>query len=221
MIEFLSYSIGRSTPTYGNRNQFEIELKSSIARDDAANESAIRTTVHIGTHVDLPRHFHGSGQTIEAYDASFWVFDKPLLVEVASKNRVIHDELIQKLESYPDLGYDLLLVKLGTARDRHLRSFWEENHGFHPDLAPFLKDQYPSVRILGFDSISVSSFQERILGRAAHRAFLDPNSTILLLEDMDLSSVDETTRLGRITVAPLRIEDCDGLPCTVFGEIDV
>jgi len=38
----------------------------------------------------------------------------------------------------------------------------------------------------GFDSISVSSFQNRMVGREAHRAFLDPKAPILLLEDIDL-----------------------------------
>ncbi len=53
--------------------------------------------------------------------------------------------------------------------------FWKENYGFHPKLANFIRKNFPKVRIFGFDSISISSFTDRILGREAHKAFLDPN----------------------------------------------
>ena len=52
-------------------------------------------------------------------------------------------------------------------------------------------------------------------GRKAHKTFLNPEKPILLLEDMDLRDI---STLNKIIVAPLRIANCDGLPCTVFGE---
>jgi hypothetical protein len=55
------------------------------------------------------------------------------------------------------------------------------------------------------------------LGREAHKRFLNPLKPILLLEDMDLRSIDNDTIFDKIIVAPLRIAKCDGLPCTVMG----
>ena len=88
------------------------------------------------------------------------------------------------------------------------------------EIAFYLKAFFPKIRVLGFDSISVSSFQNRIIGREAHKAFLDPKNPILLLEDMDLTNVDKNTKFKRVIIAPLRISKCDGLPCTVIGEIE-
>ena len=75
----------------------------------------------------------------------------------------------------------------------------------------------PNVRVFGFDTISVSSFKHRDVGKQAHREFLDPKRPILLLEDMNLCDVNSQTKLERVLIAPLRIEKCDGLPCSVVG----
>ncbi len=45
---YLSYILDGNTPTYGDRNRFKIDKKSSIKRGDIANDSFLSTTVHIG-----------------------------------------------------------------------------------------------------------------------------------------------------------------------------
>ena len=59
-----------------------------------------------------------------------------------------------------------------------------------------------------------------MIGREAHKKFLNPEKPILLLEDMDLRYIDGDTKVNEIIVSPMRINRCDGLPCTVFGVID-
>jgi kynurenine formamidase len=70
---FLSYTLSSKTPSYGNRNEFKIEKQSSIAQGGTANDSTITTTVHMGTHLDMPYHFYENGQTIESFDADFFL----------------------------------------------------------------------------------------------------------------------------------------------------
>ena len=79
---FLSYILDEQTPTYGDRNKFEQIKKSDISNGDVANDTTISTTVHIGTHIDMPYHFYEGGQTIEDYDANFWIFKNPLIIEI-------------------------------------------------------------------------------------------------------------------------------------------
>lgn len=228
-IIFLSYILDESTPTYGNRNRFLIEKKSDINKGDVANDSSISTTVHIGTHIDMPYHFFENGQTIEEFQADFWVFakDEILFVDLKMENGkfIIKDELINKLEEIKNisqsiLNYKLLLVKTGICNHREEERFWSENYGFHPDVYDYLVKNFTNLKIFGFDSISVSSFQNRILGREAHKRFLNPEKPILLLEDMDLRKIDNNIEFQSITIAPLRIAKCDGLPCTIFGVIN-
>lgn len=216
---YLSHRITSDTPTYGNRNKVSLQKKSSIARGDIANDSFLETTVHIGTHIDFPYHFYDNGQTIENYDADFWFFKNPLFVELEPKSRVVFTELIDILEQNEQIDCDILVVKTGICHQRDSSVFWQENYGFDPRLYDYLIAKYPSLRIFGFDSISISSFLHRELGREAHRRFLNPSKPILLLEDMDLVSLSKQTRIKRMIVSPVRIETCDGSPCTVFAEL--
>ncbi len=217
---FLSYVLDTDTPTYGNRNRFEQVKKSDISKGDVANDTTISTTVHIGTHIDMPYHFYEYGQTIEDYDADFWKFKNPLFIEIEQDDLIINEKLIDKLRAIEDSGYDILIVKTGICNLRGEENFWKSNYGFHGDIYDFLIDKFPSVRVIGFDSISVSSFANRMIGRESHKRFLNPKKPILLLEDMDLRYVNNNTNFKEIIVSPLRIAKCDGLPCTVFGVLN-
>ncbi|EJF06986.1 putative metal-dependent hydrolase [Thiovulum sp. ES] len=214
-MKFLSYLLNSETPTYGNRNRFEIEKKSSILNGDVANDSSISTTTHIGTHLDMPFHFHQNGQTITDFSADFWFFNQPIFIEIQPKDFLIYDDVIEQLEKINERDSDILIIKTGICHFREEEKFWKENYGFSEKLYDYLISNFPKIRIIGFDSISISSFQNRIEGRKAHKKFLNPEKPILILEDMDLRNVKT---LSKIFVSPLRIENSDGIPCTVFGE---
>jgi len=216
---FLSHVLNQKTPTYGNRNSFLLEKKSDISKGDIANDSFIQTTVHIGTHLDLPYHFYAEGKTIEDFDADFWFFSNPLYVEISPRQSIIFEELIEVLEKIDRPKCDILIVKTGICYQREEDVFWENNYGFHPDLFEYLIKKYPNLRVFGFDSISISSFSERTIGREAHKKFLNPKRFILLLEDMDLCHLSNVSSIQKVIISPLRIAGCDGIPCTVFGEL--
>ncbi len=216
-VRFLSYILDSSTPTYGNRNQFLIEKKSDISKGDVANDSFISTTVHIGTHIDMPYHFYENGQTIEDFNDDFWVFNRILFVEIEPRYLIIQDELIEKLSLIKDDEFEILIVKTGICDYRDEEKFWNENYGFSPEIYDYIVKKFSKVRVLGFDSISVSSFRERMIGKKAHKRFLNPDNPILLLEDMDLKKITKQSKFEKLVIAPLRIKKCDGLPCTVIG----
>lgn len=229
-IVFLSYMLDKNTPTYGNRNKFLIEKKSNILKGDVVNDSFISTTVHIGTHIDMPYHFYKDGQTIEDFNANFWIFSKKeiLFVELKVENGelIIKDELIYELEKivlnsqFSILNYKLLIVKTGICHIREDEKYWKENYGFAPEIYDYLIEKFTNLRIFGFDSISVSCFKDRMIGREAHKRFLNPKRPILLLEDMDLRYINKNINLNKIIIAPLRIAKCDGLPCTIIGVVN-
>jgi kynurenine formamidase len=217
---FLSHILDANTPTYGNRNKISIEKKSDMSKGDIANDSYIATTVHIGTHIDMPYHFYEGGQTIEDFEIDFWRFQKVLFLDISPKSMILKNEIIENLETVEDIGYEILIVKTGICHKRDTEDFWKVNYGFDPEIYDYLLSNFPDIRVFGFDSISVSSFQNRTLGREAHKRFLSPEKPILLLEDMDLRNIDESTNFEEVIISPLRIANCDGLPCTVFGVLD-
>ena len=222
MIQYLSYIIDEQTPTYGNRDSVKLIKKSSLANDEPANNTHIQTTTHVGTHVDMPYHFFEDGQTIRDFEASFWFFTNPLFVEITPKDFVVHDELINKLTPIDNKSrYDILIVKTGMCNKRDHSDFGEKNVGFAPEISDYLRNNFPNVRIFGFDSVSVSSFQARMIGREAHRAFLNPKHPIILLEDMDLKDITNNTVINELIISPLRISQSDGIPVTIMVKISL
>ena len=216
---YLSYILDEHTPTYGNRNKFVAEKKSDISKGDVANDTSITTTVHIGTHIDMPYHFYENGQTIEDFDADFWLFTQPLYVEIEQEELIINEKLIAELKKVNDVGFDILIIKTGLCHKRGQEQFWKLNYGFHPDIYDYIVKKFPNIRVIGFDSISISSWSNRMLGREAHKRFLNPEKPILLLEDMDLRELNKHIFLEEVLVSPIRIAKSDGLPCSVFARI--
>mgnify|MGYP003960421923 CR=1 FL=1 len=219
-LKYLSYILDEQTPTYGNRNKFQCEKKSNISNGDVANDSSINTTVHIGTHIDMPYHFFEDGQTIEDFDIDYFRFNNILFVDMIPENIIVKDDLIQILKDKLDKNkYDMLVVKTGICHNRDKKLFWEENYGFDPSIADYLRTNFPNIRVIGFDSVSVSSFSNRMLGRESHKSFLNPQNPILILEDMDLTTLSHKSNIIKLDIVPLRISKCDGLPCTIIAEV--
>jgi len=212
---FLSHTINSETPAYGGKKQVELERTSDMAKGDTANNTRLSMSLHTGTHLDMPLHFFADGQDISSYGADFWFFEKPLFVSVEPAGYVINDELLGILDTIADKGYDCIIVRTGF--DRSDEKTADKNFGFHESVADYIRKKYRSVRLFGMDTLSVSSFQDRMEGRKAHRAFLNPESPLILLEDMKLDDPD-IYKISRLIILPLRVDQGDGLPCTVVGE---
>ncbi len=215
-VKFLSHLIDQNTPSYGNRNPFICEPKRRIEKGDRANDSFLHLSAHLGTHLDFPLHFYSEGQSIEDFSDDFWLFTKPEIIEIEPENLIIEQEIINKFSKISK-QVDCLIIKTGICHRRESQDFWENNYGFSPKLAGLLRENFKKLKIFGFDSISLSSFKHRDIGFDAHRAFLDPEKPILILEDMDLRDVHESEIFEKLIIAPLRISRCDGVPVTVIG----
>ncbi len=223
-LEFLSYILDSKTPTYGDRERFKQFKKSSISSGDIANNTSIETTTHIGTHIDMPYHFYEEGKSIEDYPASFWHFNRKeiLYIELKGRDLIVQDELISKLKEIKNSHrYKILIVKTNICAIRGEKEFWAKNYGFSPDIYDYLIENFPNIKIFGFDSISVSSFANRDIGREAHKRFLNPKREILLLEDMNLCRIDRNRKIKELTIAPLRIKRSDGIPCSIIAKIKI
>ncbi len=215
----LSYPLNCETPAYGGGDSLKLQHEKSIEDGDSCNTSYWSLSNHLGTHIDFPRHFARAGKTSDDYNPEFWIFHSPFILDISTVEPgvIIEPEAVD-MNIVPD-NTDILVIKTGFCHLREKNIYWENNPGFAPRLAAFLRKRFLHLRVFGFDSISLSSFAHRETGREAHKAFLDHPNPILLLEDMDLSMVDNTVKLKQLIVSPLRVEGADGAPCTVFADI--
>jgi len=213
-IKFLSHYIDENTPLYGGVKDISISAKSNISAGDSANSVYLKFANHTGTHIDFPRHFSENGKTINSYNADFWIFQSVFMIKYQAKIDEIIDVDILKNFKIPS-STEFLIIKTGFQKHRRCKKYWNNNPGLSPNLAYEIKKKCPKIKAVGFDFISLTSFQNRPLGRKAHKAFLVEND-ILIIEDMKLDAVSET--ILKVIALPLMINSIDGAPITLIAE---
>jgi kynurenine formamidase len=214
---FLSHPLSENTVGYGGKKDFLIQKTQALSAGQSCNQSHWSLNNHIGTHIDAPFHFSDSGKTLDQYDAEFWNFKSPHLINLPTADAAIID-VGPWCQDIPD-NCDLLLIKTGFEKNRHQEIYWSHNPGLSPQVGQWLRNHRKNIRALGFDFISLTSYQHRPLGKEAHKAFLveQPNTQpILLIEDMHLEKLTQAP--ARIIVAPMIVTKSDGAPVTIFAE---
>jgi arylformamidase len=205
---YLSHFLEEKTPAYGGA-QGTIQFTSlrSITRGDLTNELELRLPNHIGTHIDFPRHFSMQGKTYSDYSADYWLFHKVALLHCSIEE--VPDRLVQL-----PADIELLLLKTGFAEKRSQSEYWKSQPVIPASFAGLFRQYFPKLRVFGFDMISLTSKLDRAEGKQAHLKFLVEHD-ILILEDMDLSALQETP--DSVVIAPMQVKDADGVPCTVIA----
>ncbi len=212
----LSFPIHNMTPQYGGARDITIRQRTSIARGDSSNSQFISMPNHVGTHIDFPKHFSADGKTINDYPAEFWFFHSPWLLDYPASEKEIIDFEESILDEIP-VKTDILIIKTGFQQFRGHKKYWNDNPGLAPAMAKKIRVRCPGIKAVGFDFISLSSYQKRQLGREAHREFLVHND-ILIIEDMDLSHLPG--KVDQIVALPLLIDQVDGSPITVVANYE-
>lgn len=215
-FKYLSYFLDNQTPIYGGSKGINVNLLSQIKNGDSANTCELRFHNHSGTHIDFPNHFISDGKVSNDYDADFWVFDNPHLINLECFSNEIIDFNKSEIESIPKKT-DFLIVNTGFYKIRDKKEFWNNNPGFSPKLAKKFRLRCPNLRVLGMDSISLTSYQNRVLGRKSHKEFLGTND-ILIVEDMNLNNLTE--KIIKIYCFPMLVKGVDGVPVTIIAELD-
>ena len=209
-VIFLSFFLNEETPVYGGeKNMFLINKTKQIAKGDSSNNLHLSFPNHIGTHIDFPSHFNNEGKTCCEYPASFWIFDKIGFLECSIQ------DLPSKISNLRS-DIEILILKTGFGEIRNENKYWAEQPVIPSSFAKLLKNNFPSLRLFGFDMISLTSKLNREEGKLSHLNFLITED-ILILEDMDLSSLRSSPSL--IIVSPLQVEKSDGVPCNVIAVV--
>ena len=214
--KYLSNSFAEKIPVYGGETKINVNAVKSISGGDSANVFEFTLQNHWGTHIDASEHFFPQGKRINDYSADQWVFMKPQVVSVSLKAGQLL--VLSGWEKGISKDTDILIFKSGWTNFRSEDKYYKENPGIDPSVAFFLRQNFPNVKAVGIDWISISSVLNRDIGRSAHKNFLDPNGhgdPILLIEDMDLKC--NLTGLSIVIALPLRIDNIDSAPCTIIG----
>lgn len=171
-----------------------------IAGGDVCNLSQFSASVHLGTHMDAPRHFIDGAAGIDAM---------PLMATVGLARVIaIQDpELIRLEELEPHALQEGERVLFKTRNSEHAwdtNLFQEKFVHFPESTANYLASL--RVRTVGIDYLSVGGYESD--GTEAHRALL--GGGIWVIEGLNLKHVEP----GRyeLVCLPLKMIGSDGAP---------
>lgn len=204
----LSYVLKSGLSCYNNH--FNIKI-----RPYKAQEKEIILSGHVGTHIDVPFHVSEHGKKITDYSISDFVYSRVCVVYVHPQGHYITPVDLSCIPA----DTELLIICTGAYKYRYEDRYALENTGINPECVDFLRKQCPMLRAVGIDSISVNAYQNKEPGRLTHKAMLDSEREILIIEDMDLSELHHR-KIIKVIVAPLVVDGCDGAPCTIIAEVE-
>jgi arylformamidase len=207
-ITLLSYYIEKNTPVFGGKlNSIKISSHRSISNGNTTNELLIELPNHVGTHIDLPKHFSNNGPSLSNYNPNFWNFNKVGFVHSTIEN---FPEDIKDI----DENIEILIWKTGFGKFRHKEKYWKNQPIIPAEFANILRRRFTKLRVFGFDMISLTSLNDKEEGKKAHLNFLVKND-IVVIEDMNLQQLNASP--NKVIMSPWLLIDADGVPCTVYA----
>jgi len=216
MWKFLSYTLSENLTAYKNGKRINIVVERNIADGDSCNQTSLELRSHLGTHIDFPYHFDENGKKGDEFRANEFVFNSiyVIFLDISLKDTSLIEEDHFNNHDFKQ-ETDLLIIKTGFCEERFDKKYYNNYPGFSEKLAKYFKSKMPNLRAIGFDLISLSSPLNGDIGKKAHLEFLKQEK-IIIIEDMDLRNLDSDSQINTVVVAPLRFENSDGAPVTIF-----
>lgn len=173
------------------------EIRLDMKRGDALTLSTLRSTVHVGAHVDAPSHYGVDAPSIEAVELARCLGPCQVIrVDTQRGARITPDEITA------DIATERLLIATGTYPDP---TTWNDDFAaLSAELVDHLHEL--GVKLVGVDTPSVDSADSKDL--PAHRRFLA--NDMLILEGLVLADVPEGTY--ELIALPLALAGFDASP---------
>lgn len=218
----LTYAISKSLKYYKD-SAIELSHVEKVQGDKINRETIININSHVGTHVDYPSHCIERGKNGNGYPLNYLFSENVFLVDVDLTN-----EKVPKLTEELFLDYEIsenveiLIIKTHFSDLRGDSRYIWDSPIIDSNVPLFLKKNFPCIKAVCFDIISVTSQLDREEGKKSHINFLSQENgrEILIIEDANLNNLQKNDIIKRIFVLPLKFENMDGSPCSIITEIE-
>jgi arylformamidase len=216
----LSHRLSANTPLPLGVPPLEFHHHYNMERGDVSNLFVLHFSNHTGTHIDAPWHFVASGLRINDFRLEEFIFERPACIDLSLDDGGLVE--VGHLAPHTSLIHqsDLLLLRTGYSRVRRKDSqrYAMQSPGVSSAAADHLVQNFPELRAIGLDTVSLACMQHLEDGLEAHRILLrGEGRRFLIIEDMNLDW--DISHLQRVIALPLFIEGIDSSPCTVMGVI--
>jgi arylformamidase len=198
----ISLSISPNLPTWPGDPGLKLERFESMDKGAHYNATLISSSVHLGTHVDAPRHFLNDGSTVE--QLSLEVLTGPCYVtQLPDGIDAITAEVLDRTE----ITSEMKRVLFGTSNSH----YWAKGETkFQTDFVAITEDGAEwlverNIKLVGVDYLSVAPYSESI---PTHRVLL--KAGVVIVEGLNLSNI--MRGFYNLYCLPLKIAGSDGAP---------
>lgn len=205
----ISPPLGPDTAVFPGDTPLQRDVVLDLTRGDSVTLSSIRSTCHLGAHVDAPSHYDPGGPTIGERSLDPFIGRcRVVRVDPGAGGRVTAGMVREALSAGPQAppgdqpDAERLLVATGTYPDPS--RFSADFAALAPDLVDWLAGA--GVRLVGIDTPSVDPADSKDL--PAHQAAR--RHDLNLLEGIVLDHVPPG--LYELIALPLRLLEFDGSP---------
>jgi arylformamidase len=198
----ISLSLSPNLPIWPGDPALKLEQFESMEKGALYNVTYMSSCVHIGTHVDAPRHFIKDGSTVE--QLSLEVLTGPCyVVQLPDGVEAITAEVLDRTE----ITSDMKRVLFGTSNSH----YWAKGESkFQTDFVAITEDGAEwlverGVQLVGVDYLSVAPYSESI---PTHVVLL--KAGVAVVEGLNLSNI--MRGFYDLYCLPLKIVGSDGAP---------
>jgi arylformamidase len=198
----ISLSISPNLPTWPGDPGLQLAQFESMDKGARYNATQISSSVHVGTHVDAPRHFLKDGSTIEQLPLE--ILTGPCYVaQLPDGIEAITSEVLDRTE----ITSEMKRVLFGTSNSH----FWARGESkFQTDFVAITEDGAEwlverGVQLVGVDYLSVAPYNESI---PTHVVLL--KAGVVIVEGLNLSKI--MRGFYDLYCLPLKIAGSDGAP---------
>jgi len=198
----ISLSISPNLPTWPGDPGLKLEQYASMDKGENYNATQISSSVHLGTHVDAPRHFLNDGGAVEQLPLE--VLTGPCYVtQLPDGIEAINAEVLDRTE----ITSEMKRVLFGTSNSH----YWAKGESkFQTDFVAITEDGAEwlverGIQLVGVDYLSVAPYEESI---PTHRVLLQAG--VVVVEGLNLSSI--MRGFYDLYCLPLKIAGSDGAP---------
>jgi len=201
-IHDISLTLSPDLPTWPGDPPLELARFESMDKGAHNNVSRISSSVHLGTHVDAPRHFINDGRTIEQLPLD--VLTGPCyVVQLPDAVAAITAKVLAQTEITSEMKRVLFRTSNSHFWARGESKFQTEFVAITEDGAEWLVAR--GVQLVGMDYLSVAPYGDSV---PTHLVLL--KAGIVVVEGLNLSQA--MRGFYDLYCLPLKIAGCDGAP---------
>ena len=174
---------------------------------DGMQVTKVNMGVHVGTHIDAPRHFIAGGKTIDEMSLEK-LYGPCLLIDYKGEGPFI---TAKDLESFDWRDVERVVFRTKNSRIPVSGQFHNEFVSLNLDAAEFLVSQ--GIKLVGIDYISVEAFDAEP-GFPVHTTLL--GAEVVVVEWLRLKELPPGHAMYEIMALPMLIAGSDGSPARVL-----